>query len=388
MLKHLTRDFFRNKRSLAISWPFLAVGVLFGTWATFIPQVKVRFSLNDADLGLLLLSLPVGTLSMNAVGAFLVNRIGMQRSTLFGLFFMSLAFIVPLNIFNIWLMPIALFFCGAGISITNVSMNTVVGSMELNEKINIMSTCHGLFSIGLMVASIGASFSIGEGLFSGYYFAGVGIIMILGGLVVARTILAIADVEESTSDNSPKKFSFPKGALLLMIIIGLCSNFVEGTMADWSSVYMREIVKANVYYTGWGLAAYSLFMAMGRFFGDALIPKFGANKILSGGAIIAFVGLVLIILFPFLVPAIVGFGLVGAGVSCSAPILYASSSRVPGMRKGAGLAIMNTFAMTSFMLGPVLIGFVSEAWGLVLAFTIITVLAIVWGVLSFRAKLF
>jgi MFS family permease len=388
MLKHLTKDFLGNRFSRAIGWPFLAVGILFGTWATFIPQVKIKYELNDADLGLLLLSMPLGALSMNAMGAFLVNKIGMQKATLFGMFFMCFAFLIPLNVPFFWMLPIGLFLCGSGISITNVAMNTVAGSLEVSERINIISTCHGLFSVGLMLSSIAASTAIGLQFEGGKYFAAVIFVVVLGGLFVRKTVLRIADQKYESHTTSESKVRIPRGPLLIMILMGLCNNFTEGTMADWSSVFMRDVVNSSAYFTGWGLAAYSLFMALGRFFGDALIPKFGPNKILTWGAVICFVGITVLILLPNVLTAIVGFAVVGAGVSCAAPILYASSARVPGMKKGAGLAIFNTFAMVGFMVGPVIIGFISEAVSLSFAFMLISGLCVIWALLSLRANLY
>lgn len=388
MFDHLTKDFLGNRFSRGIGWPFLGVGLLFGTWATFIPLVKIKYDLNDADLGLLLLSMPLGALSMNAMGAYLVNKIGMQKATLFGLFFMCIVFLIPLNVPFFWMLPIGLFLCGSGISITNVAMNTVAGSLEMSERINIISTCHGLFSIGLMLSSIAASFALGMSADAGWYIAGIALLVGIGGLVVRKTVLSIADQKEEAISESTSKFILPKGPLLIMIIMGLCNNFTEGTMADWSSVFMRDVVSASAYFTGWGLAAYSLFMALGRFFGDALIPRFGANKILTWGAAICFVGLMILIFIPTVWVAIFGFAMVGAGVSCAAPILYASSARVPGMKKGKGLAIFNTFAMTGFMVGPVIIGFISEAVNLPFAFMLVAGLCVLWAILSFRAKLY
>jgi hypothetical protein len=80
--------------------------------------------------------------------------------------------------------------------------------------------------------------------------------------------------------------------------------------------------------------------------------------------------------------------MVGAGVSCAAPILYGSAARVPGVSKSNGLAILNTFAMGGFMVGPVLIGFISEATSLSIALGVVTFLALIWMYLSRTVKLF
>ena len=185
-----------------------------------------------------------------------------------------------------------------------------------------------------------------------------------------------------------QSFRFQLAVFLLMIIISLCTNITEGTMADWSAVFMRDVVKTNMYFEGWGMAGYSLFMALGRLLGDKIIPIYGANKVLFFGGLICIFGISIIILFPFTFSAILGFSFVGAGVSCAAPILYASASRVPNMAKGSGLAVMNTFAMGGFLFGPVLIGFISKATTLSIAFAFIAALCIVWVIQSKRVKLY
>jgi predicted MFS family arabinose efflux permease len=387
MFSHITQDFLRNRQSRAISLAFISVGILFGSWATFIPFIKQKFGFSDAELGVLLLSMPFGSLIANPVGALLVNKLGMQKATLFGMAFMAFSFMIPLNSPFIPLLSIGLFFCGSGITIVNVAMNTCVNAIERVQNVNIMSTCHGMFSIGLMFGSLLASFAKGLLLLPGNYIIGVASTVILGMLFIRKTVLNITDEDHEVVEET-SKFTMPKGPLLIMIIISICINMTEGTMADWTAVYMREIVNANPYFIGWGLVGYSLFMAIGRFLGDKIIPIFGSNQILVYGGVLALLGISLSLLLPYTISAIIGFAMVGAGVSCGAPILYASAARVPGLKKGSGLAVMNTFAMGGFLFGPVIIGFISNAIGLTLALSVLCVLATIWILFSRNVKLF
>ena len=175
-----------------------------------------------------------------------------------------------------------------------------------------------------------------------------------------------------------KKFSLPSGVLLSIIIISICINFTEGSMSDWTSVYMNEIVKTSPYFVGWGLFGYSFFMALGRFFGDGIIPVYGRNKVLTYGACLSFAGVLTVVFFPYTISSIVGFGMIGLGVSCGAPILYSSATRISGLTGENGLATMNFYAMAGFLCGPVIIGFISEATSLPAAFGMIGVLACIW----------
>lgn len=385
MVTHL-KTYFTHKKSLAIGAVFITFGILFGNWATLIPFVKQKYSLNDAELGLLLLSMPLGSTVANPLAAVLINRFGMRYTTTIGVVFLSLFYTIPLSVNHVYLVSVGLVLVGISLSITNVAMNTCVTAIEHEDGISIMSTCHGMFSAGLMLGSVMASILIGFKIPAHIHMLSVASAMILLAFYVRPIIMTIH--EEKVEEESGSKFSFPKGALLMMVLISICTNITEGSMADWTAVYMRDVVQTNDYFIGWGLAGYSMFMALGRFMGDSLIPRYGTNNILKVGGITSAIGLALAILFPYTITAIVGFAMVGAGVSCGAPILYGSAARVPNMAKGAGLATMNTFSMLGFLAGPVFIGFISKSVSLQFAFAIIAALGLVWAFLVGKVKLY
>lgn len=385
MFKHLSTFFF-HRQSLAVAMVFTAMGILFGSWATLIPFVKQKYALDDAQLGLLLLCLPLGAAGMNPFTTILIKRFGMRNTTLVGLIFMSVLYAMPVSMNYLPLVAVSLFLVGLSISTTNVAMNTCVTSLEHQYSINIMSTCHGMFSAGLMFGSILASFTQGLKIPPPYYMWLLATSLISLVFFIRPTVMSIH--EEKIEKSEGAKFVFPKGALLLMILISLCTNITEGTMADWTAVYMRDVVQTQDYFIGWGLAGYSFCMSLGRFAGDALIPRYGGNAVLRVGGIIAICGLILAILLPYTITAILGFAMVGAGVSCGAPILYGSSARVPGMAKGAGLATMNTFSMAGFLAGPVLVGFVSKSISLPFAFALIASLVLIWVLLVNKVRLY
>jgi MFS family permease len=386
MFTHL-RTFFTHRQSLAVGTVFISVGFLFGNWATLIPYIKQKFDLNDAQLGLLLLSLPLGATSMNPFSTYFINRFGMRNTTVVGLILLAATYVIPVSISYLPLVVVGLIAVGMSLSVTNVAMNTCVTSLEHQYKINIMSTCHGMFSAGLMFGSIAASLLQGMQILPTYQMVAIALVLIILVLSLRPTILSIHE-EKITESGGGSKFILPKGALLLMILISLCTNITEGTMADWTAVYMKDVVQTDAYFIGWGLAGYSMFMALGRFLGDALIPRFGGNNVIRAGGVIVAIGVLIAIFLPYTITAIIGFTMVGAGVSCAAPVLYGSAARVPGMAKGAGLATMNTFSMGGFLAGPVIIGFISKSVNLPFAFSLIAILAIIWAFLVNRVKLY
>lgn len=387
MLSHL-QTFFTHKKSLAVGSGFFLLGFLFGNWATLIPYVKSHFKIDDGILGLMLLCLPLGAMTFNPVSAVLIQKFGFQKTSVLGMILLCIAFMIPVNVTSFILLPIALIFAGMSMTLLNISINTAATMLEKQYNINIMSTCHGMFSLGLMTGSLMRSitliFPLSEPIHM-LIMSGMGLILTF---FAGKTILSIPSVTRSAEDKPSKfKLVLPTGTLLSIVIVSICINVTEGSITDWASVYMKEVVLTNPFFIGWGLFGYSTFMALGRFFGDGIIPVFGKNKILVYGASLAFTGLLITILLPYTWTAIAGFGLIGLGVSCGAPILYASAARYPGIPDSGGLAIMNTFAMGGFLMGPVVIGFISDLTSLPVAFGFVLLLAVIWLSISRTIKL-
>jgi len=176
----------------------------------------------------------------------------------------------------------------------------------------------------------------------------------------------------------------PTKALWILISICLCSYLTEGTIADWSAVYLKEITLAPVAIAGWGFAFYSFCMAAGRFMGDDLIARFGSMHMLRAEGILVFIGLIIVILSPGPWLAIPGFMLIGMGIALASPILYGSAAKLPGLAPGAGLATLNTFAMASFLGGPVLIGFIGKIADLRIAFMFVAFASLIWIIQTSR----
>ena len=170
----------------------------------------------------------------------------------------------------------------------------------------------------------------------------------------------------------------PTKELWIIISICLCTYLVEGTIADWSSVYLREVIHASETIAGRGFAVYALFMAAGRFIGDDLISRYGNMNVLRVGGVLSLIGLLIIIAAPTHFLAMPGFMLTGAGISLASPILYQASAKVKGLAQGVGLATMNTFAMTAFLGGPVLIGFIAQISSLRISFILVAIASVIW----------
>ena len=379
MVRHLY-SFFTSRNSLAIGTAFFILGFLFGNWATLIPFVKSRFQIDDGILGLILLCMPLGAMAFNPFAAILIQKFSIQRMTISGMIIISFAYMLPLLVYDLILLPLSLIFVGISMTLLNISANTSATNFERFYNKNILATCHGMFSVGLMIGSLMRSFTLLFQINESNHMIFMGGLALLLSLITGKVILNLPDLKKEKTENHPKsvKMLLPSGSLLGIVIISLCINMTEGSITDWASVYMKEIVHSSPFFVGWGLFGYSFFMAIGRFFGDGIIPVYGKNSVLVYGGCLALIGLIIVIFFPTTLVAILGFAFIGLGVSCGSPILYGSASRYPGLPDSGGLAVMNTYAMGGFLMGPVIIGSISNVSSLQVAFGFIVLLTVVW----------
>lgn len=380
--------FLSHKTARAIGLTFATDSLMFGSWVTHIPHVKSSLGLNDAELGLALFGMPLGLLVMNPVSPMLLQRVGLVRITVLSTLTMAISFALPVWMPDRWSLMAALFLVGISIAILNVAMNTCATHVEREEGIYIMSSCHGMWSLGGMTGSGTSAVLIALGVNPRLHLGVVAALILLLAWFWLRPSLA-AVPEAQTEEDTASRFVWPTRDLFLMILVGFCVSLGEGVAFDWSAVYLRDTLNAPAQIAALGFTCFSLTMMAMRFTGDVLIPRFGEQRLLlfSAGLTVAALLVIIFSLSPAM--GISGFLLLGAGVALGAPILFNAVARVPGLAPGAGLATYATFSFIGFLAGPPVIGFVGEAYGLGIAFGAVACLAFcsIFAILRLSAAL-
>ncbi|HJW30329.1 MAG TPA: MFS transporter, partial [Saprospiraceae bacterium] len=368
MLNHVW-SLLRQPVARAIGISFFINGFVFGSWTSCIPYLKGKFELDEAELGLLLLSMPAGVLVMNPLTVYALKQVGMVRSTLVFGGLMGLAFALAISMPWLPLVSAGLFLAGCVFACHNVAMNTYASNLEANHGMRLMAACHGMWSLGAMTGALLSSLSFGILKKMDLHFASPQSLyfwsaaLLLVGLVwwIEEDLNRVTDPihDDSKQVKSPLSMFKPNATLLLLASVLICTYFTEGSMADWTAVYMQDMIRAPQNMIGWGYATFAACMAGGRFVGDELIHRYTGMVVLRAGGVLVFFGFLWIIFIsnPWLV--LPGFMLIGLGVSLASPILYGASARVPNLPPGAGLATMNSFGMVAFLGGPVVIGFLA-----------------------------
>ncbi len=375
--------FFANPLARAVGLVFAADSFLFGSWVARIPYVKYNLGINDAQLGFALFLLPIGSIVMNPFTGKIIQRIGSARSCIIGGVGFFASVMIPILASNLFVLSLGLFIMGFFTALLNVSMNTCAANLEKEQNLTIMSTCHGMWSLGGMAGSALAGALIWAEVPASLHLLGVAIILILFIVMIQQTLEKIHEekLPNSTSLARPTK------ALLVFIFIGIAVSMGEGVSFDWSAIYLREIANSSASFSALGFAFFSLAMTIGRFVGDTIIPRFGQKRLLAFGGMLAAAGLLITVLFPYPYVVLLGFLVLGFGCSLGAPILYAASMRLPDTPPAAGLATFATLSFIGFMAGPPIVGFIAEGFGLPSGFLFVIVLLAISGVVSRWAKI-
>jgi MFS family permease len=343
---------------------FFLQPLVIGGWLALIPLVKENLGLSKGELAFALMGAPIALIPSLQVAGRLLPRYGPRRFFIAFFPFQSMAVLLVLVAWNGAALFVALFFLGVGIGFLEVAINVYAGRLEKREKLTIMNRCHGFWALGLAVGSAYLSVMIGMpwlGLMTLAAFAA------LVGIWGARHMPQLGDDETETAPPKRKFADLPR-ALLAVAVFMFLVTLTEGVMADWAAVYLSERLGSPDARAGIAVTIFSTFLAGGRFIGDILKTRLGAVLQARITTTCATFGVLLLVVPLPLWCAYVGFALVGFGVSSAYPLGVSAIAALDDQYEASNIAIMATVAMGAFLVGPPLIGFVSEATSLPIAF--------------------
>lgn len=333
-----------------------------GTWLALIPSVKETLQLSKFELSLALLGMPVAVLVALQFAGALSTRIGVRRLVVMTFPLQGLAAFLPLLADSQIMLFFALAVFGVTHAFMEVGMNVYAGRVEKKAAAHVMNRCHGFWALGLMAGSFIATSGAGA----------LGAVGVMGIAAVCSTIVGILAARrlpqmgaEGAEHVSPRRrLSEMPRALLAIGAFMLLVTLAEGAMADWSAVYLSERQSINVAEAGLAVTIFAGFMAFGRFCGDWLKGRFGALALARGSVLLAIAGLVCLIAPLPLSFAFVGFALLGVGVASGYPLGVSAVAALGDTHEASNVAIMSSCALTGFLIGPPVIGFLADTYGL------------------------
>ena len=348
--------------ALATRLAFFGAGFCMAAWAPLIPFVKAQLGASDAQLGLLLLCLGVGSLIAMPVTGVISARRGARGMILLG--GAGLVLLLPVLMLSQSALALgaALFLFGASLGTIDVAMNVHGAEVERRAARPMMSGFHAMWSVGGIA---------GAGTMTGLLSVGLSpqLAALVGAVVAAAALIVAAPrLLRARADDSAPAFAWPRGIVLLIAGLTAIVFLVEGAILDWGALLSvgRNLLPTEQ--AGIGFMLFSVAMAIGRLLGDRLVAQIGPFATLFAGGLVVVAGLSVMLLAPHAALALAGFFMVGLGAANLVPVLFSAVGRQTIMPPALAIAAVTTTGYGGILLGPALIGFASQATSLPIAF--------------------
>jgi hypothetical protein len=368
---------FRAAR-ISVAAAFLVNGFANGTWVSRIPEVKRAAGLGTGALGLALLGMTVGALMAMPLSGVWMARLGSRRIVTLCTFLLCASLSLPAFASGWWSLALSLLAFGAASGAMDVSMNAQAVAVEKGLGRPIMSSFHGLWSVGGMGGAALGGWMASRGFAPLAHFAAVGAALAAGALVAGRWLLH----EDAWTEEREPAFGRPLRALAGLGAIAFCALLGEGAVGDWSSLYLSRGLGAGPGAAAMGYAAFSTCMAAGRLSGDRLVHRFGPVGVVRTSGLMAAAGLLVALAVGQTWAAIAGFALVGAGFATVVPLVFSAAGNTPGVSPGPALASVATTGYLGFLAGPPSIGLSAEVIGLRVSLGIVAALSLAMALLA------
>lgn len=354
---------------------FLLHGIIVSNWLSRIPAVQQELGLSVSMLGIALLGSAAGALTAMSMISSLIHRFSSAKVTRW----VSLLFciVLPLPAFA-WgpvSLTLFLFVYGAMAGAMDVSMNTQAVDLERAYARPIMVSFHALFSLGGMTGAAMGGLAAGRHISPRIHLAAAAIALLVA---TAFATIRLLPADSEMSDQPRQRAPFRP--LAGLATIAFCVALGEGSMADWTAVYLSRFTSQGLAATGY--AVFSLMMAAGRLTGDWLRQRVGPVALVRTGCAVAAVGLGAGLALGGMVPGLIGFACAGAGWAAVFPIACGAAGRKTGTRPEAGVAMVTATGFCAFLIGPPLIGFIAQGSSLRIALGLVVVLSAVSAAIS------
>lgn len=358
----------RPATRLATRLSFLVAGFGMASWAPLVPFAKERLAVDDAVLGLLLLSLGIGSVVAMLATGILSARYGTKPIIIAG--GIGLALALPLLVIagTPVALAMALLAFGAALGSIDVAMNIHAVEVERAAGQPLMSGFHALFSIGGFAGS-----AVMTALLS-FHLGPLVCALICSVLMLIAMALAWPRLLRRAQAQEGPLFVLPHGIVLLLALLAAVTFLIEGAMLDWGALLVIGKGLVSETQGGIGYIVFSIAMTAGRLGGDAVVARIGDRTTLVGGSLLAVAGLAVLLLAPSAAVAIAGFLLIGLGASNLVPVLFRGAAMQTAMPRGLAVASITTAGYAGVLVGPAGIGFIAHAVGLPAAFWMLAAL--------------
>lgn len=342
---------------------FLVYSFCMGSLPPRLPDIQRAMGVEEGGLGFGLIGAAVGTLISLSFAGPLLERIGYRRALLTLIPLLSVGYASasfatgPLALFLL-LLPVGLVIGGI-----EIILNLEADRVEHQLGRRIMNRSHAFWSFGMFSAGLLSAGIAQAGLSPQVHLLGmIPIVTIAVLLILGRFEPAPARTGGSTEKN--KGFAFPTLPILILVVVTLSAMIMEGAFLDWSAIYMRDVFFVDPFLAGFAVALAAFTQAAARFFADRFVERFSPVSVARVLLSVLGLGTLLVFFASSAAMALLGFALIGVGTSVLFPLAMSAAAQRTDRPAAANVASLAQISFVAFLLGPPLLGFVAEHFGI------------------------
>ncbi len=342
---------------------FFVYSFCMGSLPPRLPSLQRMMQIEEGALGFGLIGAAAGTLVSLSFFGPILERIGYRRSILTLIPLLALLYATasfaggPLEFF------VLLFPVGLAIGGIEIILNLEADRTEHMIGHRIMNRAHAFWSFGFFSAGIISALVAQSGLSPQIHlFLMVPLVIVGVALVLGR--FDPAPHRAGASDAKPPHLAVPTMAIMVLVAVTLSAMIMEGAGIDWSAIYMRDVFAVSPFLSGFAVALGAGTQAVTRFFADPFVERYSptaVSRVLLG---VLGVGVLLVFFAPSDWLALVGFALMGVGTSVIFPLAMSAAAQLTDRPASTNVASLAQISFVAFLLGPPLLGYVAEHFGI------------------------
>ena len=337
-----------------------AIGGLFPR----LPEIQSALGVAEGAFGLALIGTACGTMiSLTFAGPFL-ERVGHRRALLGLIGLLPVFYAVASSAGG----PLALFLllvpAGVCIGAIEIIVNLEADRVEHQTGQRFMNRAHGFWSVGFFVAGLTGAALSQLGVSPQWHLALVVPVELVGLALLLGRFDAAPHRDTTASAPAAARFARPTGGVMLLVAVTLSAMVLEGAGADWSAIYMRDVFGAAPFMAGLAVATGAGAQAVARFFADRFVERHQPVMVARVLLTVLGAGTALVFTAPAAWAALLGFALMGIGTSAIFPLAMSAAAQRTDRAPATNVAALAQFSFVAFLLGPPLLGYVAQAFGI------------------------
>jgi MFS family permease len=370
----------RSQTAVLIGY-FSLFGIGGASWLVRLPDVRGLLDVSVAQLGWLLFAGAVGAMTSLLLAGRFVSRFGARTAVITGFTALGIGQVIQAGATGLSLplgVAVGGFVAGIGYGIGDVGINVEGAALEKKRERSLLPQLHGAYSLGALAgAGLGTIFII-------INFSVVTQMTIMAGVttVIAwctyRLLPQATGLEQPVTTQSARRTttwssSLTKRALYLGLgIMGL--SLAEGGANDWLALSVVDGYHLDAATAGVTFAILTAAMVITRFLGGKIVDRIGRVRSLRATGMAGVLGIILVMSGVHIVLAWIGAALWGVGVALGFPLFI--SAAADGPRSSRDVALVTSFGYMAFLVGPPLLGFLGQSWGLLPMFAVLAIFLI------------